>query len=253
MATLESSKRRATCWASASIAVALSVVKSTSRVRSNRRVTSFRRAMASRARSCAAADRLLAITATTRNANKAIQFCGSAIVKVPTGGRKKKFNVSIATIDIRIAIRRRATVAAPSTTSRSARATVVGLMLGNVWSDAVTATVAARLAMKTAISRAGRERSMVTFILPPRERRSVIAADFLPTLYGFLMGTGSKVDAADDADGHIVSDLRRDTRRAGRHSRRLSRARSRAGLPEAARDTLRTSDAGRRHHCSRHP
>ena len=43
-----------------------------------------------RARSCAAAERLLAMTATTRNAKSAIQFCGSAIVKVPTGGRKKK-------------------------------------------------------------------------------------------------------------------------------------------------------------------
>ena len=51
---------------------------------------------ASRARSCAAADRLLAMTATTRNANSAIQFCGSAMVNVPTGGRKKKLSVSIA-------------------------------------------------------------------------------------------------------------------------------------------------------------
>ena len=78
---------------------AVSVVSSTSRVRSNRRVTSLRRAIASRARSCAAADRLLAMTATIRKANSAIQFCGSAIVKAPTGGRKKKFSVSIATTD----------------------------------------------------------------------------------------------------------------------------------------------------------
>ena len=66
----DSSKRRATCRASTSIALAVSVVSSTSRVRSNRRVTSLRRAIASRARSCAAADRLLAMTATIRNANK---------------------------------------------------------------------------------------------------------------------------------------------------------------------------------------
>ena len=55
-----SSKRRATCLASASIAPAVSVVKSTSRVRSNSRVTSLRLAIASDARACAAADKLLA-------------------------------------------------------------------------------------------------------------------------------------------------------------------------------------------------
>ena len=52
------------------MALAVSVVSSTSRVRSKRRVSSLRRAIASRARSCAAADRLLAITATTRKANE---------------------------------------------------------------------------------------------------------------------------------------------------------------------------------------
>ena len=90
------------------MAPAVSVVSSTSRVRSNSRVTSLRRAIASRARSCAAADRLLAMTATTRNANSAIQFCGSAMVKVPTGGRKKKFSASIATTETTIATRSRA-------------------------------------------------------------------------------------------------------------------------------------------------
>ena len=48
------------------MAPVVSVVSSTSRVRSKSRVTSFRRAIASRARSCAAADRLLAITATIK-------------------------------------------------------------------------------------------------------------------------------------------------------------------------------------------
>ena len=90
IAIRDNSNRRATCRASASMAPVVSVVSSTSRVRSKSRVTSLRRAIASRARSCAAADRLLAMTATTRNANRAIQFCGSAMVKVPTGGRKKK-------------------------------------------------------------------------------------------------------------------------------------------------------------------
>ena len=82
------SNRRATCRASASIARPVSVVSSTSRVRSKSRVTSLRRAIASRSRARAAADRLLAMMATMRNAISAIQFCGSAIVSAPTGGRK---------------------------------------------------------------------------------------------------------------------------------------------------------------------
>src|SRR5437588_744728 len=36
------------------------------------------------------ADRWLAVTAVTRNTNRATQFCGSAIVNVPTGGRKNR-------------------------------------------------------------------------------------------------------------------------------------------------------------------
>jgi hypothetical protein len=71
------------------MALVVSLVSSTSRVRSNSRVSSWRLAIASRARSCAAAERLLPSTATTRNAASATQFCGSAIVKAPTGGRKK--------------------------------------------------------------------------------------------------------------------------------------------------------------------
>ena len=81
-------------------------------------------------------------------------------MKVPIGGRKKKFNVSIAAIDTIVAMRSRAIVAVPSTTSRSASATVVGLMSGKVRSDAVTAAMAARLASSTAKSRAGRERNI---------------------------------------------------------------------------------------------
>lgn len=38
----------------------------------------------------ATADRWPATRLTVRSANSAIQFCGSAIVSVPTGGRKKK-------------------------------------------------------------------------------------------------------------------------------------------------------------------
>ncbi len=67
------------------------------------------------------------------------------MVKVPTGGRKKKFSVSIAATDATIATRRRAMVAVPSTTSSSASAAVVGLTSGIMRSSPVTAAIAARL------------------------------------------------------------------------------------------------------------
>ena len=41
--------------------------------------------------------------AVTRNATNATQFCGSAIVRVPTGGRKKKLKHRTATIDAVVA------------------------------------------------------------------------------------------------------------------------------------------------------
>ena len=153
IAMRDNSNRRATCRASASMAPVVSVVSRTSRVRSKSRVTSFRRAIASRARSCAAADRLLAITATTRKANKAIQFWGSAMVKVPTGGRKKKLRVNIAATDATIATRSRPIVAVPRTMSRSASETVVGLMSGSSRSRAAVSAMAARLATITPRSR----------------------------------------------------------------------------------------------------
>jgi hypothetical protein len=37
------------------------------------------------------------MTAVARNATNATQFCGSAIVRVPTGGRKKKLKHRTAT------------------------------------------------------------------------------------------------------------------------------------------------------------
>src|SRR4030095_16823495 len=94
---------------------AISVVSKTSRLRSKSRVTSFRRAMASRARACADADRLLAIIATLRKTNNATQFCGSAMVKVPSGGMKKKLMTSIAMLDVTIATHRRDSVAVAGT------------------------------------------------------------------------------------------------------------------------------------------
>ena len=89
IATKSRSKRRETNVASWLIACLLSVVSRTSRLRSNSRASSSRRATASRARSRAVVDRLLATMPTARKANNATQFCGSAIVKVPIGGMKK--------------------------------------------------------------------------------------------------------------------------------------------------------------------
>src|SRR5262245_59458125 len=100
----------------------------TSRLRSNSRAISSRRARASSARARAVDDSWLATTLTTRNAKSAIQFCGSAMVNVPTGGRKKKLNVSIATIETQMAIHSRDVAATINTTNNSASATVVGLI-----------------------------------------------------------------------------------------------------------------------------
>ena len=45
-------------------------------------------------------DRLLATRLTARNVNSATQFCGSAIVNVRTGGRKKKLKLTIAATEV---------------------------------------------------------------------------------------------------------------------------------------------------------
>ena len=89
MAANARSNRREMNRASCGIASRLSVVSRMSRLRSKSRASSSCRAVASRSRSRTAAERLLAITLTARNANNAAQFCGSAMVKVPNGGMKK--------------------------------------------------------------------------------------------------------------------------------------------------------------------
>ena len=65
--------------------------------------------------------------AVARNATNATQFCGSAIVNVPTGGRKKKLKQSTATTDAVVA----STMPQPWRSSRIATryvsATVVGI------------------------------------------------------------------------------------------------------------------------------
>src|SRR5262249_59502152 len=76
-------------------------------------------------RSRATADRLLATRLTTKNANSAIQLCGSAMTNAPTGGRKKKLKASIATIDVVTATHSRDVAATSRTTIRYPSATVV--------------------------------------------------------------------------------------------------------------------------------
>ena len=91
---------------------------STSRLKSNRRASSSRRSTASSVRVRATADRLLATRLTARNVNNAIQFCGSTIVNVPTGGRKKKLMKRTDAIDVATATRSRDVAATTSTTIR---------------------------------------------------------------------------------------------------------------------------------------
>ena len=79
----------------------------------------------------ATADRLLATRLTARNANSATQFCGSAIVRVPIGGRKKKLKQSIAATEVTSAARKRAVAATTSTTMRNVIATVVAFDTGS--------------------------------------------------------------------------------------------------------------------------
>ena len=83
------------------------------------------------------------------------------MVKVPTGGRKKKFNVSIAATDATSATCRRAMVAVPSTTSNSATAAVVGLTSGIMRSSPVTAAIVARLPSSMMTFGVGRGLNMV--------------------------------------------------------------------------------------------
>src|SRR5258706_4587575 len=79
------------------------------------------------ARRLASVESLLAISAVVRKLNRATQFCGSAIVNCPTGGKKKKLNVSVAAIDATDASRNPQTVAIINTSRRYAKPTVVAL------------------------------------------------------------------------------------------------------------------------------
>ena len=117
-ATNSRSNRRAMARASTASASRLSVIIRTSRLRSNRRASSFRRPSASSSGPRATADRLLATRLTTRKAPSATQLWGSAMVNVPTGGRKKKLSASIAATEVATATRSRDVAATSRTTSR---------------------------------------------------------------------------------------------------------------------------------------
>src|ERR1700676_3335038 len=67
----------------------------------------------------------LAISEVARNAASATQFCGSAIVNVPTGGRKKKLKASMATTEVTMATARPQIVDITKIASNNVSATVV--------------------------------------------------------------------------------------------------------------------------------
>jgi hypothetical protein len=72
-------------------------------------------------------DRRLAMSDVVRKLKRATQFCGSAIVNLPTGGRKKKLKVSVAAIEVTAASTNPQTLALISTRSRYANPAVVAL------------------------------------------------------------------------------------------------------------------------------
>ena len=85
------------------------------------------RSIASRARRLAIVDRRLAMSEVARKLNKATQFCGSAIVNLPTGGKKKRLKRRVARTEAKAASRNPHALAMTSTTNRYANPTVVVL------------------------------------------------------------------------------------------------------------------------------
>ena len=80
----------------------LSVVSSC-RLKSYKRSISILWLLASLASSLARLESLLDKIAVTRKALKETQFCGSAIVNFPMGGKKKKLIASVERIDVKTA------------------------------------------------------------------------------------------------------------------------------------------------------
>ena len=72
-------------------------------------------------------DSRLAINEVTRNEKRATQFCGSVIVNVPTGGRKKKLKTSVEAIEESDASKNPHVLAMTSTNNKYANPAVVAL------------------------------------------------------------------------------------------------------------------------------
>ena len=83
--------------------------------------------MASKARCLALVESWLATTAVTRKTKSATQFWVSAMVKVKSGGRKKKLKHNMPATDATIASSRPHAVATARVASRNVMATVVAL------------------------------------------------------------------------------------------------------------------------------
>src|SRR3984893_8561374 len=106
-----------------------------------RRSTSCCRSIASRARRFAFADSRLAISEVARKLNKATQFWGSAIVNVPTGGRKKKLKRRVERIEANEASSNPEILATSKTNSSYSNPTVVALTGITLWAtNVITAT-----------------------------------------------------------------------------------------------------------------
>src|SRR6266567_2618412 len=95
------------------------------RLKLYKRSTSFCRSIASTARAFAFAESRLAISEVARKLKRATQFCGSAIVNVPTGGKKKKLKTSVARTEDTAASKNPQVLAMSRMSSRYANPTVI--------------------------------------------------------------------------------------------------------------------------------
>src|SRR5215204_6176946 len=135
------------------------------------------------------------MTAVVRNANSATQLCGSAIAKVPTGGRKKKFSASVAASATVVASHNRPNADVARTTRRRASAAVVELTVGSSRPTATIPTIVSKPATSTATTRDRTLRGDIWPIIVTSGDgdQGTSGLDFLRTLYGFLTGASVTV------------------------------------------------------------
>jgi hypothetical protein len=89
-------------------------------------------------------ERRLATSAVVKKLNNATQFWGSAIVNLPTGGKKKKLKVRVAAIEARDASKNPQIVAMTNTSSRYAKPTVVAFTGTRIKPTQVTSATPAK-------------------------------------------------------------------------------------------------------------